>query len=186
MSNLDKYLIEQETEEFLKEAMLICKKKLSNVAFMNHADKEDAVQIAMMKVAQALKTYDRSKGMASTYFNKVIENGINSYMRTAIKHAPLTSAMEIVDEYTEDDGFGNNKVSVYDDTTVFNASNIIIDFIVHIGLTEREKKIFELRRTGYDFVEIAYRIGCSKARVSQIWKGIINKYYRNLSESPRL
>lgn len=174
MSKLDKYLVEQETEEFLKEAMAICKIKLNNIPYLSATDKEDAVQVALMKVDRARSTFDKSKGKAVTYFSRVIDNAINTYSRYLINHSPLTKALEISDEYDEDNGC--YKVSVFDDVTSYNVSDIIIDFMMNSGLTEKEKEIFDMRYKGFDFVEIAKHFECSKARISQIWKGILTKY----------
>ena len=175
MNKLDKYLIEKETEEFLKEAMSICKIKLNNIPYLSATDKEDATQVALMKVDLAMSTFDSSKGKAITYFSRVIDNAIHTYTRYVIKHSPLINALEISDEFDEDnEGY---KVSVCDDTTTYEVSDLIIDFMSNSGLTEKEKRIFDMRYKGFDFVEIARYFGCSKARISQIWKGIINKYH---------
>ena len=52
----------------------------------------------------------------------------------------------------------------------------LTDIMENMRLNDREKQIFRLRTSGYDFVEIAAIQGVSKARISQIWKGIRSKY----------
>lgn len=174
MTKLDKHLAEKETEEFLKEAMEICKIKLKKISYLSDTDKEDAAQVAIIKVDRAMSTFDSSKGKAITYFSRVIDNAIHAYTRYLINHSPLINALEISDEFDEDnEGY---RVSVCDDITTYNVSDMVIDFMSNSGLTDREKKIFHMRYRGFDFVEIANHLGCSKARVSQIWKGIIDKY----------
>jgi RNA polymerase sporulation-specific sigma factor len=174
MTKLDKHLAEKETEEFLKEAMEICKIKLKKIPYLSDTDKEDAAQVAIIKVDRAMGTFDSSKGKAITYFSRVIDNAIHAYTRYLINHSPLINALEISDEFDEDsEGY---RVSVCDDTTTYSVSDTIIDFMLNSGLTEKEKKIFDMRYKGFDFVEIAKYFGCSKARISQIWKGIIIKY----------
>jgi RNA polymerase sporulation-specific sigma factor len=176
MSKLDRLLAEKETEEFLKEAITLCRKKLSKLP-INEADKDDVVQVAIMKVHRAIDTYDSSKAMASTYFDKVINNGINSYLRYLKVHEPFTNSLRISEEYDEDsDG---NTVSIPGDSTEYIARDIVIDFMQHSNLNEKEKQIFKLRCEGFEFKDIAEQLGCSKARISQIWKALIDKYRTN-------
>ena len=52
----------------------------------------------------------------------------------------------------------------------------VTDIMENMRLNEREKQIFKLRTSGYEFVEIAGMLGVSKARISQLWKAIREKY----------
>lgn len=174
MSKLDKLLAEKETEEFLKEAMKLCRKKLSKIP-ISEVDKEDAVQVTIMKVHKALDTYDSAKAMASTYFDRVMNNGINSYLRYLKTHEPFTKSLGIADEYDEE--AEGNVVALPSDASDYDVTDIMIDFLCYSNLTEKEKQVFQMRCEGREFKEIADALGCSKARISQIWKSLINKYH---------
>ena len=91
-------------------------------------DKEDAVQVTVMKVHKALDTYDSAKAMASTYFDKVMNNGINSYLRYLKTHEPFTKALGIADEYDEE--AKGNVVALPSDASAYDVTNIMIDFML--------------------------------------------------------
>jgi RNA polymerase sporulation-specific sigma factor len=179
MGVLDELLEIKETEEFLKTVQSFCRKKLSSVYYLNEYDKEDITQNVLIKVYKALDKYDKSVSKASTYFDVIVTNGIKSCLREINKENNKlnSSALALVEYYEPDesDEPSHLKTEVTDDSSIFDTVDSVIDFMENSGLSEKEKKIFSLRYEGFEFQDIAQMLGYTKARISQLWKGIVEK-----------
>jgi len=178
MAILDELFDLNDVDEFLKATHKICKNKLNKYNF-NEEDKKDVSQEILLKVYRALKRYNKEKATAATYFNKVINNGILSYISRITNNSNMlfNNILSIMDEYEEEtENNGPSGVQVAGDSTEYDVVDMIVDFLNHCELTDDEKQIFKLRYKGYEFQEIASIMDVSKARVSQLWKRILQKY----------
>ncbi|MEC0276928.1 sigma-70 family RNA polymerase sigma factor [Peribacillus frigoritolerans] len=163
-------------DALLEKAQEKCELKLRGKKFAG-MEKEDVVQEVLIKVHKSLSKYDSSKAKMSTYIEHVIENMVKDcYKKCGTeKNLILVNALELEDSYEWDDeafqGYGAHVGSV-------DAGYMAVDMSIDVSITfsAREKEIFELRTQGYEFVDIADKLGVTKARISQIWKGIKAKY----------
>jgi RNA polymerase sigma factor (sigma-70 family) len=182
MPILDELFDLNDVDEFLKATHRICNTKLRKVN-INEEDKKDVSQEILLRVYKAIKQYDKEKATATTFFNKVIDNGIMTYLRYMKNNSNIlfNNILSIIDEYDEEvedeKAFG---VQIAGDDTEYDVLDVIMDFTNHCGLSETEKKIFKLRYEGYEFQDIAKTLGVSKARVSQLWKIILQKYQNKI------
>ena len=178
VEGFDELLALGDLDLFLTKTKELCEMKLRS-KFFRGMEKEDVVQEVLIKVYQSLDRYDYTKGKASTYVENVVNNHITDCIRksnTGYMKAN-TSTHEFVDELDDDMvGTTSDKIILSDQEDKYAYSNYMIDFMDNIGLDDREKQIFKLRCTGYDFVEIAGLLNLTKARISQLWKGIMKKY----------
>lgn len=58
----------------------------------------------------------------------------------------------------------------------YENTEFLLDIMYYLDLSDQEKEVFKLRSAGYLFSEIAKIMGLTKARISQIWKSIRDKY----------
>lgn len=172
----DELLAIGEVEGLLEKTKEVCEIKLRGKKFagMEH---QDVVQEVMIKVFNSIETYDSSKAKASTYFDRIIGNMIKDCYKKAMsgKNLMVVNSGEISDGFNEEEQVDESYI-VGEVDVEFENKEFLIDITENLGLNEKEKEIFELRSGGYEFVEIADILGVSKARISQIWKGIKNKY----------
>lgn len=183
MSILDELFELKDTEEFLDKFLeavqVICRKKLSKLYYLNKYDKEDIMQDVLIKVYYAIDKYDKTISKPGAYFNRIVDNGITSCIRDMHRFKNIINTPssvitdpEVCDEINVVEPIEYN---LTDDTTVFDSVDVFIDFLENSNLTEQEKRIFNLRYSGLEFQEIAKIMGYTKARISQLWKNIINK-----------
>jgi RNA polymerase sporulation-specific sigma factor len=175
----DELLAVGDMDKFLTKAKEMCEVKIHATDFVG-MEKEDVVQEVLLSVYRAVDAYDSSRAKASTFFENVINNRIRDCLRKAKTNMPLCLAVELV-ESPED--ISNDSGSTHKSNAVlksvdgdYGCSEYEIDFMENIGLNDREKQIFKLRCAGYEFTEIATMLGLTKARISQLWKGVIKKY----------
>lgn len=138
-------------------------------------DGEDVVQEALIKVYRYLPKYDSSKAKVSTYLDRIITSAI----RDCLKKAGARSNLQVVNAIPLAifEGVDDTQVTYEagaEDLGYENAE-LMMDIMDHLGLTEREKEIFRLRVSGYEFKEIAQVFNISRGRMSQIWSNITTK-----------
>jgi RNA polymerase sporulation-specific sigma factor len=155
-----------------------CELKLRGKKFAG-MENEDVVQEVLIKVHNSFAKYNSEKAKFSTYVDHVIENQIKDCYKkcSSEKNLTLVNALELEDS--------SSREGEYDDTPYYGVHigrldvgyfNMEFQTDIRFDLGEREMEIFQLRTKGYEFVEIAAMLGVSKARISQIWKGIKEKY----------
>jgi RNA polymerase sporulation-specific sigma factor len=175
----DELLAIGDMDKFLTKAKEMCEMKIKTSNFFG-MEKEDVVQEVLLTVFKSINSYDNSKAKACTFFENVINNKIKDCVRkTGTKsNLMVTTAIELVPEFDADDKPADSAylgvLSAAD--SGYACSEYEIDFMENIGLNDREKQIFKLRCSGYEFVEIASILGLTKARISQLWKGVVQKY----------
>lgn len=188
MLNVQEYSFEElyalkEFDAFFTKVKEKCEIKLRGKTFAG-MEKEDVVQEVLIKVSNALGQYDAKKSQMSTYIDHIINNKIKDCYRKAVSYKNLcvVNALSISEsihepEYGEDDGYEDrNYIQLGCEDVGYENTDVLIDIMSNMGLSEREKEIFRLRSNGYEFVEIAKIMGVSKARISQIWAGVKRKY----------
>jgi RNA polymerase sporulation-specific sigma factor len=144
-------------------------------------DTEDVVQETVFKVYRMLDRYNSETSRMSTYVDHVIENMIRDCLRKcgSGKNLMVVNADEIAVNYDAEDDNGSASVSRYQvgsNDYGYENAEVMMDVMDNMGLTDREKQIFQLYVEGYEFVEIAKMIGITKSRMSQIWSKIKSKY----------
>lgn len=170
-----------EIDLFLSKAKEQCEKKLRGRTFAG-MEQEDVVQEVLIKVYKSLASYDSDKAKLSTYVDRVIENMIKDSFKKcgSYKNLANINAMEIEDSYQdngEDYGTasGSNSISIGLNDTGYMRFEVFTDIKENDRLTKRERIILQLHYKGYEKVEIAQKLGLSKARISQIWKEMLEK-----------
>lgn len=140
-------------------------------------EQEDVVQETTIKVFRSLDYYNQSKSKLNTFIDRVIENAIKDCYKkcSSRKNLLVVNSEEIIDNYelSEEHDCGT-QIGVVD--SGFENTEFLNDVLNNIGLSDREKQVFEFYLDGYDFVEIAKIIGVTKSRMSQIWSSIKKKY----------
>jgi RNA polymerase sporulation-specific sigma factor len=163
---------------FLAKSKELCEMKLHG-KFFPGMEREDVVQEVLIKVYQAINSFDSSKAKASTFFENVINHRIADCIRKVTSErysATVNNTVEIVTDQDTDDAKVGTYSYIGSEDSNYACAEYMMDFMLNIGLDDREKQIFQLRCSGYDFVEIAQLLHLTKARISQLWKGILKKY----------
>jgi len=165
-------------DAFLEKAQLKCRQKLRGKTFAG-MEQEDVTQEVMIKLYNSLDKYDADKARVSTFVDHLIDNKIKDMYRKCMtsKNLNVVNAVQILSsssDVVETDG--NNGTVLGHEGYAYENFEFITDIMENMQLNEREKEIFKLRSSGYEFVEIADIFGLSKPRISQIWKGIRDKY----------
>lgn len=176
----DELLAIGDMDAFLRKAQDKCRHKLKGQTFAG-MDKEDVTQEVMIKLYKSLDQYDAQKAKLSTFVDHIIDNKIKDMYRKCMseKNLNVVNAIQVVstDLDTEDEADGGEgMLTLGHEGYAYENFEFITDIMENMQLTDREKEIFKLRSSGYEFVEIADILGVSKARISQIWKGIREKY----------
>ncbi|PZT56297.1 sigma-70 family RNA polymerase sigma factor [Paenibacillus silvae] len=164
---------------FLNKAQEKCRHKLRGKTFAG-MEKEDVTQEILIKLVNSLEKYDADKAKMSTFVDHLIDNKIKDMYRkcTSEKNLSVVNAAQITTtDSGGDEGDGGERALVFGHTGfAYENFEFLTDIMENMGMNDREKEIFKLRTSGYEFVEIAAIMRVSKARISQIWKGIRVKY----------
>lgn len=167
-------------DTFLNKAQEKCRHKLRGKTFAG-MEKEDVTQEIMIKLYNALDKYDAEKAKMSTFVDHLIENKIKDMYRKCMseKNLSVVNAVQLVctDLGASDESDGTDTALTLGHAGfAFENFEFVTDIMENMKLNDREKEIFKLRTSGYEFVEIAAMLGVSKARISQLWKAIREKY----------
>lgn len=165
---------------FLNKAQDKCRQKLKGKTFAG-MEKEDVTQEVMIKLYKSLDQYSAEKAKMSTFVDHLIDNKIKDMYRKCMseKNLNVVNAVQVVstdldvEDETADTSMG---LTLGHEGYAFENFEFVTDIMENMKLNEREKEIFKLRSNGYEFVEIASILGVTKARISQLWKGIREKY----------
>ncbi|WFR60404.1 sigma-70 family RNA polymerase sigma factor [Paenibacillus amylolyticus] len=165
---------------FLNKAQEKCRHKLRGKTFAG-MEKEDVTQEIMIKLVNSLDKYDAEKAKMSTFVDHLIENKIKDMYRKCMseKNLSVVNAAQIMctDQGGGEESEGSDIALALGHTGfAYENFEFVTDIMENMKLNEREKQIFKLRISGYEFVEIAGILGVSKARISQLWKAIREKY----------
>nr|WP_154957606.1 sigma-70 family RNA polymerase sigma factor [Paenibacillus xylanexedens] len=164
---------------FLNKAQEKCRHKLRGKTFAG-MEKEDVTQEILIKLMSSLDKYDSEKAKMSTFVDHLIDNKIKDMYRKCMseKNLSVVNAAQIMTtDHGGDESDGTDMAVVLGHTGfAYENFEFLTDIMENMRLNDREKHIFRLRTSGYEFVEIAAIQGVSKARISQIWKGIRAKY----------
>ncbi|ATO48553.1 sigma-70 family RNA polymerase sigma factor [Brevibacillus laterosporus] len=166
-------------DAFLSKAQDKCRKKLRGKTFAG-MEKNDVTQEVMIKLYKSLDKYDADKAKMSTFVDHLINNKIKDMYRKCMseKNLSVVNAVQILstDLDTDDENVNGASFVLGHEGYGFENFEFVTDIMDNMKLNDREKEIFKLRSSGYEFVEIAEILGVSKPRVSQLWKGIREKY----------
>ncbi|WMT39260.1 sigma-70 family RNA polymerase sigma factor [Paenibacillus sp. D2_2] len=172
-----------DVDAFLSKAEEKCRQKLRGKTFAG-MEKEDVTQEVLIKLYRSLDQYDVTKARMSTFVDHLIDNKIKDMYRKCMteKNLNVVNAIQVISTDLDiDDETGNGVgIALGHEGYAYENFEFVTDIMENMELNDREKKIFKLRSTGYEFVEIADILGVSKARVSQLWKGIREKYEAHL------
>jgi RNA polymerase sporulation-specific sigma factor len=162
---------------FLKKAQKHCAAKIGNRKFAG-MDKEDVIQEALIKVYRSLDKYDSKVSKLNTFVDHVIENIICDYLRKAgsRKNLLVVNAAAISEVTNDSEESTEVSYQLGEVDYGYENSELLMDVMENMNLSDREKEIFKLRMEGYEFVEIAQKLGMSKSRLSQVWSKIKLKY----------
>ncbi|WP_426455411.1 sigma-70 family RNA polymerase sigma factor (plasmid) [Paenibacillus sp. S-38] len=174
---LDELFALGELDAFLKKSEEKVAKKISGMKFAG-MDADDVKQEALLKVYRSLDKYDSSKAKMSTFLDHIISNTIRDCLKKAGSGTNLrvVNAMSL-NAYATDsmDGAEEMTLQVGTEDVGYTAFEVMTDLMENVGLTDREKEIFRLHASGYDFGEIAQVFKISRGRMSQIWSNITTK-----------
>lgn len=179
MATFDELYLQNDVDAILEKAKEKCEAKLRGKRFAGW-DKDDVLQEVLIKVFRTIDRYKQDTSRYSTFVDHVMDNMIKDCYRKTLteKNLNVVNAAEYVDAYLDEDDVQDFSVGCHVGVVDngYQNSEFVTDLMQNMGLSEREKDIFSLRSAGYEFVEIASIIGVTKARISQIWKGIVQKH----------
>lgn len=142
---------------------------------------EEYYDLAAIGLCKAAITYDGNKAAFSTYAYRCMANEIGCHFRKyyADRHIPdelIGSLQHIVE-------LGDNDVTVEDrigDVIDVEEEAILNDALdkFYYRLTDRERLILSLHRSGYKQKEISKRVGIKQPQVSRIIDKLRNRYRR--------
>lgn len=134
---------------------------------------EDIVQCGMLGLCRAANTWDENISKFSTYAWKCIRTEVVDEFRKRAKHNGVLSL-----DYEKTDKNG--------DTTTFGSTLIGEEDVNYVDLsfntdllTDKQKQVFELYKTGLSVPEIAKKIGISKQHAWETMRKIrkLRGYY---------
>jgi RNA polymerase sporulation-specific sigma factor len=135
---------------------------------------EDLIQAGMVGLCEAAEKYDQSLGKFSVYAVKGIRNYMSFELKKRKKYANQVS---LNSEVTFGDGEGD--VTTLEDILPGDSDITFVDYDAYFSkLTEREKRLVELRRLGYTFRDIAKDLGVSMQTTCDICRRIKLKWSR--------
>lgn len=171
--SMDELLEVGEIDAILLKAKEKAEQKIRGKVFAG-MDIDDVVQEVIIKVFKSLPRYDKEKAKLTTFVDHVIENMIRDMLRKAgkVSNLQVINAVQIMEDTEE-------TIQLGEIDQEYSYLELMMDIMNGIGLNEREKEIFQLRSNGYAFKEIAEAFGVSRPRMSQLWKGIVDKYNAN-------
>lgn len=173
----------EEMDAFLKKAQEKCRAKVGHQKFAG-METDDVVQEVLIKVYRSMQRYDGTLSKVSTYVDHVMDNMIRDCLRKAgsKSNLSLVNALDLLESTADPERCNSDGQDVSWSYIAgcsepgYERMELITDVMENMHLNKREQEVFRLRLTGYEFMEIAEKIGVSKARVSQIWKSIREKY----------
>lgn len=128
--------------------------------FPNYATDEDIVQVGMLGLCKAANSWNESKGTFSTFAIPSIYNTICKEFRSRNRHKP-TYSLEYNYSESDDDPLTLGDMLVGDSDVDW----VDIEELCS-PLSERERTIVEMKRTGLTQPEIAKKLGVSQQCVS--------------------
>ncbi|SNS21248.1 RNA polymerase sigma factor, sigma-70 family [Anaerovirgula multivorans] len=173
---LDEMVLVNDIDAILLKTKELCNFKMRG-KFTGGMEADDVAQEAMIKVYRFMDMYDPARSKFGTFVDRVVSNVINSMIdrSNTKKNVMVTEAVSIVPTFEQGSVSEQQLLSLTSDEVGYFEVELTM-LVDSLGLTTKEKEVFELRCAGYSFVEIAQLTGCSKARISQIWKNIREKY----------
>lgn len=166
-----------EIDAILEKSMQKTEMKLRGKSFAG-MEQEDVQQEMLIKIYKSLNKYDESKSRIGTYIDFIIDNTLKDMYKKcgSEKNLANVNALEIEDSYSEEQeaeaSFGIH-YGLAD--AGYLETDIMLDMQRNVELNAREREIIRLHMEGYAHVEIAEKLGITKARISQLWKIIMQK-----------
>ena len=127
--------------------------------YPTYLNDEDIIQCGMLGLCKAAEKWNESKSQFSTFAWCCIRNEIVQEFRRRAKHQGILS----LDYETSDEDGGR---STFGDCIVGEEDVIYIDVDVD-SITDRERLVFDLYKTGMRQVDIAAKLGVTK---QYVWK----------------
>ncbi len=143
---------------------------------------EELVQIGMISLFKAIKSYDKTKGAFSTLATRLIKNDLYTFVVNDLKRyngvIDGTCTSVYINNGDDEDSNSNllNLLEFEEDYTNIQA-NELINFI--LTKDENMLKIVKMLVEGYSYSEIGNEIGCSKQRVGQMVKKLRKEIVEN-------
>lgn len=138
-------------------------RKKAHAMFILGADKDDLIQEGMIGLFKAIRDYDSGRDASFyTFADLCIARQIYTAIQAAArqKHTPLNSYVSI---FTENLNLKSN-VAEYggdnpEELMIAKESRLQFEKLIHEELSEFERQVFELYRTGMSYSEIAKVLG---------------------------
>lgn len=169
-------------EKILEKVKIHCEKKIKGQKFIDQnylgLDADDIIQEVVIKVYRKLHMYDKAKGRVSTFIDHMIDNKIIDCIRGANSRAQFFANSVSIDTASVYDSESETRETILEpaiEETNYSFIELLADAEANFRFTDREKTVFKLRASGYDFPEIAKILGISRGRVYQIWKEVAKK-----------
>lgn len=138
--------------------------------FILGADNEDLIQEGMIGLFKAVQDYDPGRDAS---FSTFAELCVSRQMYTAVqasrrrKHFPLNSYVSLDSEASDDDREGTNLAELLADKTELSPEEVFLDKervaylekAIDEELSEFEKQVLDLYRTGMSYSQIAKVLG---------------------------
>lgn len=142
----------------------------------NHLDIEDITQEAVIKLLKALDSFDSTKSTANTFCNRVINNLIIDYVRSAVvesKKVDNSVGITSGDENFELGCTGDRSTIIPQDNDT-NSEYHMVELLASITktLTDRQRELFMLRQEGYTMEEIAKKLSISRRTAQTDWSRV--------------
>lgn len=172
----DKVMPEQEFRELVNGLKPKLRKVCAKNRFLGFIDKDDLYQEALISLWSRFES-GKLAGKTESYIVRGCYFHIQNYIRTHTIKSGILSLEEPAAPQ-EDGAFCLKDVIVDASKETFRQVNsrLIVDELLHNGLTKREKDVFMLLYEGWNLRETARRLGISHVRVLKIKRNIRHKY----------
>jgi RNA polymerase sporulation-specific sigma factor len=154
-------------------------RKKANSMFILGADKDDLIQEGMIGLFKAIRDYDSGRDASFyTFADLCIARQIYTAIQAAgrLKHTPLNSYVSMSHEDIDIKKQGsNNRVDNPEELMIAKEDQDRFEKIIYEELSEFERQVFGLFRTGMTYSEIAKVLGKDEKSTDNAMQRIKNK-----------
>jgi RNA polymerase sporulation-specific sigma factor len=150
--------------EILELAKEVCRKKLPK-CYYKGMQQDDVTQNVLIRVWSGFASYDEDKGSYYTFVNTIAENIMKNGIREMNSKGALAHRESLKCDW-------DIIVDTIEDKDSDIAVSETLQNILNLVKSPKERAVILLKAKGYKPSEIAKKINCSDARVSQILKQV--------------
>lgn len=169
---------EDEIEDYLLEKYKRMVRGMARKLYLAGGSQEDLLQEGMLGLFRAIRTYDGTRGTSfSTWAHLLTERQMYSAIESsrALKYRTLNDSISI-DEMTEESGEGTIRTVESPETVLVDRENAEdLKKRIFEALSPLERRVLEEYLKGYDYNEIAEKLGRSPKSVDNALQRIRNK-----------